>query len=92
MSDPSGCDYCCAGLCGGCCIACTESLNMYCFSKAYGSGTTTNRQAGCCGSCCNKSFDEDDQFAARQAADAPAVNTQPAARNSMSDKPPPSTS
>ncbi|KAI0767388.1 hypothetical protein C8Q74DRAFT_1370184 [Fomes fomentarius] len=57
---------------------------MYCFTKRYGS-ESTNRQAGCCGSCFKKSFDED-EFADRQAA-GKTVSQQPPAQNGMLDKP-----
>ncbi|KAF7308118.1 hypothetical protein MKEN_01174400 [Mycena kentingensis (nom. inval.)] len=50
---------------GGCCAICFYSIFApFCDTKAYGSGDS-NDVAGCCGSCCNKSFNEDsaDQWA-----------------------------
>ncbi|KAJ6492846.1 hypothetical protein C8R47DRAFT_423751 [Mycena vitilis] len=44
---------------GGCCaLLCFSALEPWCNTKAYG-GSDGNRLAGCCGPCCNKSFNED---------------------------------
>ncbi|GJE98487.1 hypothetical protein PsYK624_147190 [Phanerochaete sordida] len=46
---------------GLCCICCTESLEQWClFNNAWGSGSGTGHQAGCCTRCCKRSFDEDE--------------------------------
>ncbi|KAM5533008.1 hypothetical protein V8D89_013350, partial [Ganoderma adspersum] len=66
MSTPS--DSIWTSCCGVCCVACTGALESWCFTKSYGSGGS-GRQAGCCGSCCNKSFDED-EFQANNGAGA----------------------
>jgi len=88
----------CAGCCGICCAACTESLEAWCMMTTCCQGSDT-REAGCCGSCCKKSFDEDsffdeerkrDREAARHGASTSAtgkpkaVNSQPSPRPSMS--------
>lgn len=57
-------------------------------TESYGSGGG-GRQAGCCGSCCNKSFDEDDFQAKNEAGANDAANKQPAPHEDMqmTDKP-----
>ncbi|KIY70225.1 hypothetical protein CYLTODRAFT_419956 [Cylindrobasidium torrendii FP15055 ss-10] len=42
---------------GLCAIFCISNLAVWCNTKSYGDGG--NSTAGCCGPCCNKSFDED---------------------------------
>ncbi|KAJ7161094.1 hypothetical protein C8R46DRAFT_1106507 [Mycena filopes] len=66
-----------AGCCG---IVLFSALAPWCNTKAFGSGDS-NRLAGCCGSCCNKSFNEDsaDAWAKPQ-----PETTQPKASEPMS--------
>ncbi|KAF8196294.1 hypothetical protein K438DRAFT_1760458 [Mycena galopus ATCC 62051] len=47
-----------AGCCGCCAICIYSALEPWCNTKAFGGGDS-NHQAGCCGWCCNKSFNED---------------------------------
>ncbi|TBU23555.1 hypothetical protein BD311DRAFT_71839 [Dichomitus squalens] len=82
MGDSAGVgvlDGCCAIFC----IQCTEALQTFCFFNRSGSGSNSNTQAGCCGACCNKAFDEDDF----QAQNGGPVKDQPAPQAAMSDKP-----
>ncbi|KAF9817355.1 hypothetical protein IEO21_03496 [Rhodonia placenta] len=80
----------CEGCCSLCCIACTEACGTWLlFTKCC--DNSDGHQAGCFGSCCKKSFDEDNFFAdeekrKREAAQngLGAVNTQPSPRPSMS--------
>ncbi|KAJ7258054.1 hypothetical protein B0H12DRAFT_1322647 [Mycena haematopus] len=44
-----------AGICAICVIS---AFQPWCNTKAFG-GNSGNHLAGCCGSCCNKSFNED---------------------------------
>ncbi|KAI0752740.1 hypothetical protein C8Q80DRAFT_1147968 [Daedaleopsis nitida] len=77
-------DQCCLDCCGGCCLACTESLQMCCFTAPFGQ-RSSNHQAGCCQNCCKRSFDED-EFAPGQPAEE-ALSDQPAAQKPMSERP-----
>lgn len=80
-------------LCGVCCIACTESFQTWCdITRCCPGSDTRIREAGCCNTCCKKSFDEDDFFAEekrrdRAAASGVAINTQPSPGPSMSPTP-----
>jgi len=68
---------------GGCCLCITGALQAYCNTKAFGgngccgSGNTT---AGCCGSCCDDSFNEDsfDKHMAKSGAEPKASQLAPA--------------
>ncbi|OJT05932.1 hypothetical protein TRAPUB_3222 [Trametes pubescens] len=53
-------------------------------TESYGSGGSS-KQAGCCNSCCSKSFDEDDFSNGRNAPKT--ASSQPAPQKPMSDKP-----
>ncbi|KAK0205406.1 hypothetical protein DFS33DRAFT_1383315 [Desarmillaria ectypa] len=57
MADGGG-DICASICCGLCCVACSSALSNWCMLKSYGSGSGTST-SGCCGSCCDKSFNED---------------------------------
>ncbi|TFL03867.1 hypothetical protein BDV98DRAFT_563197 [Pterulicium gracile] len=58
MSSDGICFECCASCCGLCAIFTSTSLGVWCNQNAFGSrGCGGNR--GCCGSCCDESFDED---------------------------------
>jgi len=78
-------DVCLADLCGFCCICCSASLTSYCNTKNAGADGCCGRSsyAGCCGGCCNESFNEDsfDQQVkkdlARTKADPPLAQPQP---------------
>ena len=54
--------------------------------ESYGSGGG-GRQAGSCGACCDKSFDEDDFEAKNGASANDALSEQPAPHEGMTDKP-----
>ncbi|KAI0705382.1 hypothetical protein C8Q76DRAFT_750645 [Earliella scabrosa] len=84
MSDPIGCDDCCAACCGGCCAFCAESFSTYCFTAPplCTCGDGSGRQAGCCNSCCDD--DKDDAFADIAGG---VVVQQPMAQTAMSDQP-----
>ncbi|KAJ6465766.1 hypothetical protein C8R45DRAFT_1022315 [Mycena sanguinolenta] len=47
-----------AGVCGLCSVCMVSIFEPWCNTKAFG-GAGGNRMAGCCGSCCNKLFNED---------------------------------
>jgi len=53
-----------AGICGALCICCVGALGAWCNIKSYGAGSSTGTccggPRGCCGSCLQGSFDEDD--------------------------------
>ncbi|KAF8884212.1 hypothetical protein CPB84DRAFT_172834 [Gymnopilus junonius] len=59
MSDGAG--EACSFLCGGCCIVFFSALGSWSNTQAFGAGGCCgkNRNAGCCGSCCSDSFNED---------------------------------
>ncbi|KAJ6588377.1 hypothetical protein B0H19DRAFT_1248047 [Mycena capillaripes] len=46
-----------AACCGLCCLCGTGALGTWCNMNAFGG--RGGRSVGCCGSCCNKSFNED---------------------------------
>jgi len=56
MADSGGADV--GGICG---LIIFSALNPWCNTHAFGANgcCNSNSTAGCCGSCCNKSFDED---------------------------------
>jgi len=77
-----------------CCLCCSGSLETYCETKRFGAGGCCSSDApgsaGCCGACCDKSFNEDvfdkqikDSLARTRAADPPAVSRQPAPTECM---------
>ncbi|KAJ7481537.1 hypothetical protein FB451DRAFT_1394185 [Mycena latifolia] len=47
-----------AACCGICCLCGFSAISSWCDQTAYG-GRGGRRINGCCGSCCNKSFNED---------------------------------
>ncbi|KAJ7055276.1 hypothetical protein C8F01DRAFT_463892, partial [Mycena amicta] len=72
---------------GGCCaIVLYSALGPWCDTKAFGSGGS-NRQAGCCGSCCNKSFNEDSTDKWDLKKEGEEEKTQPAPTQPMSISP-----
>jgi len=62
-----------AGCCAAICIAITTSLESWCNLKAFGgtsNGSCCGGPRGCCGSCFEKSFEEDAFQAAERKAQA----------------------
>ncbi|KAG7445198.1 uncharacterized protein BT62DRAFT_920483 [Guyanagaster necrorhizus] len=64
MGDNGG-DICALLCCGLCCTAGGTALSSWSIQKTWGANgccccCTGNGQAGCCGSCCDKCFNEDD--------------------------------
>ncbi|KAI0791458.1 hypothetical protein BC629DRAFT_1509690 [Irpex lacteus] len=57
MGDAVG--ECFGVLCSCCCICASEGIQQWCFFNRWGSGSSTSN-AGCCTSCCKRSFDDDD--------------------------------
>ncbi|KAF9450025.1 hypothetical protein P691DRAFT_811266 [Macrolepiota fuliginosa MF-IS2] len=60
MSDPLM--ECCSGFCGICCVAISSTISQWSSTSRAGSTGLCccgSRYAGCCGSCCNDRFNED---------------------------------
>ncbi|TDL19503.1 hypothetical protein BD410DRAFT_792122 [Rickenella mellea] len=100
VNSPAG-DSCMAICIAACCTACTASLENWCQFKSFGCECCSN--AGCCGSCLNKSFGEDaseeaerkdkereDAAAAKKTGTAKdvAVDSQPPPSKDMTAEPP----
>ncbi|KAJ7735920.1 hypothetical protein B0H16DRAFT_1574735 [Mycena metata] len=68
-----------AGCCG---IILFSALEPWCNTKTYGA-SDGNRLAGCCGSCCNKSFNEDSTDTWAKPSSQPET-TQPQPSKTMS--------
>ncbi|KAJ7055235.1 hypothetical protein C8F01DRAFT_463358 [Mycena amicta] len=72
---------------GGCCAivlySALSALGPWCDTKAFGSGGS-NGQARCCGSCCNKSFNEDSTDKWDLKKEGQEEKTQPAPTQPMS--------
>jgi len=52
-----------SNICAACLLVCTSALENFCFFKRYGSSanrTPCGGTRGCCGSCFQSGFDEDD--------------------------------
>ncbi|KAK0205494.1 hypothetical protein DFS33DRAFT_773642 [Desarmillaria ectypa] len=76
MGDIIG-DICAILCCGLCCTVGSSALNTWSIQNNWGANGCCcgNGQAGCCGSCCDKCFNEDD-FDNRAKKDAETTNQQ----------------
>ncbi|KAH7928330.1 hypothetical protein BV22DRAFT_1030820 [Leucogyrophana mollusca] len=88
----SAADSCLGALCGGCCLVLGSALTTWCNLNAFGANVNCCSQRGCCGCCCQSSFDDDNfdeqmkREMERTQQDRPVkpVDTQPVPSQNMS--------